>query len=193
MSGLDTGTVQYSTAHYSTGQFVFCVPMELGAQVVIRDLVSKWVILGQSWSFLFLCLFVAHHRRQKIAAIDGGRNEHPLYHGCWLNFQSLIFVNLYLRNIRSVYVWTGRSRFLILLIFSFPEIETFLIVITRSTGAIFFTVHCRYKNSMLWKSNRVLGNNTYFEKGAWTLHKVAEFGPYGFYGEWEYWFWCAYR
>jgi len=79
MSGVDTGTVQYST-----GQFVFCIPMELGAPVVIRDLVSKWVILCQSWSFLFLRRFVAHHRRQKNAAIDGRRNEHRLYHGYWL-------------------------------------------------------------------------------------------------------------
>ena len=35
--------------------------------------------------------------------------------------------------------------------FSFPEIETFLIVITRSTVAFFFAVHCRYKNSTSWK------------------------------------------
>jgi len=84
MPGVDTGTVQYSTVQYSTGQFVFCFPIELGAPLVIRDVVSKWVILCQSWSFLFLRRFVAHHRRQKTAAIEGRRNEHLLYYGYWL-------------------------------------------------------------------------------------------------------------
>jgi len=38
--------------------------------------------------------------------------------------------------------------------FSFPEIEISLIVITRSTRAIFFTLHCRYKNST-WCGRKV--------------------------------------
>jgi hypothetical protein len=46
MPEVDTGTVQYSA-----GKFVFCVCIDLGAAVVIRDLVSKWVML-------ILCVFI---------------------------------------------------------------------------------------------------------------------------------------
>jgi hypothetical protein len=119
--------------------------MDLGAAVVIRDLVSKWVMLCRKVSCFSIDLLLAIESRILLTSMDEGmRTLVP-----WMLI-ALPVSNVYAFILRK-YVFSiiinSPEKLTTLDDFSFPKIETFLIVIARSTGA-FFIVHCRYKTCM---------------------------------------------